>query len=149
MMSRMTSVGLTSVALLLSAVLAPSADAKAVKAKGNVQQGSNHCGETLGGLPVIGTVSFKRVGNVVSVKAKLTKGEPNATYGVQLAENAPEFCVQLSGELSFTTNSKGKGHVSGSFEVPSEATEFFADVDIGGFFAGGSDEGDTPTVSLP
>ncbi|HTW41866.1 MAG TPA: hypothetical protein VMD79_06100 [Solirubrobacteraceae bacterium] len=94
-------------------------------------------------------MSYKRSGNIVSLKAKVTAGEPNTTYKVQLAEDAPDFCHLLGGEFSFTTNSKGKGKGAGSFEVPAEGTEFFADVDTEGWAGAYEGQGDTPAVSLP
>ena len=122
---------------------------KKVKAVANIQSGNYFCGENEPELAVRGSVDYTRVGNVVSLKVKVTHGEPNTEYKVQLAEDAPAFCDLLAGEFSFKTNSKGKGKADGSFEVPAEGTEFFADVDTAGWYGSYEGQGDTPKVALP
>jgi hypothetical protein len=120
-----------------------------VKAEAPIQSGNYFCGENKPELAVRGVVKYKRKGNTVSTTVKVTAGEPNTEYKVQLAEDAPLFCDLLAGEFSLKTNAKGKGHAKGSFEVPEEGTIFFADVDTAGWVGEYPGQGDTPAVSLP
>jgi hypothetical protein len=101
-----------------------SAKAKTSHAKANIQNGNGDCGKNHPELPVIGTVTFKRVGNIVTLNVVMKHAEPNKTFGVFLYGPA---CGQLGMPLSVTTNKKGSGKGSGSIEVPAADTEFFAD----------------------
>jgi hypothetical protein len=120
------------------------AAAKSVHAKAPVQRGNGSCGMDQPGDQVEGFVTFKRVGNVVTMKAKLTHGEPNQTYEIVLSDAVS--CVPIGSAGSFTTNKKGVGKGSGSVEVPEADTEFFADTSLHGL---AGDFNNTTIVVLP
>jgi hypothetical protein len=142
MLKKLSAVGLGLLATM--AVGVPGAFAKSVKATAPIQEGNGFCGSNEEADPVIGTVKFTRTGNTVKFAVKLAKGLPNTKYGVDIAARP---CELLTRTGEFTTNKKGIGHSKGSIEVPSEDTEFFADIDPNGFAA--PPFADTPFVSLP
>jgi hypothetical protein len=102
--------------------------AKSTKAKAPIQKENAQCGNDTGGT-VIGTASFKRTGNSVTVTYKLTGGLPTTEYTVELWEGKPPgvSCFPPFGTVAkFTTNKKGKGVGKGTIVVPEGATRFFA-----------------------
>ncbi|MHB8531949.1 MAG: hypothetical protein ACYDC2_04435 [Solirubrobacteraceae bacterium] len=112
--------------LALSALAGGVAWAAAKKtAKAKIQGGNNNCGVNHPKDPTLGTVSYKRSGETVSIKVSLKKGVPNATYGVDLYGNG---CLGLRPGPLLKTNKKGVGHESSSYTVPLSDTEFFAAV---------------------
>jgi hypothetical protein len=111
------------------------------KAKAPVQGGNSFCGENRTELPVLGTASFSRKGNKLTLTVALKHGGQNTTYFVDLYGNG---CSDLGVLFDLTTNSKGVGKAKGTIEVPEGDTEFFADPinpSVG--------SNDTPYVSLP
>jgi hypothetical protein len=80
------------------------------------------------GNPIIGTTSFKRKGNLVKVTYKLTNGQPNRKFWLELwtATGAPDSCQKVGLVGEFKTNKHGKGTGKGSVIVPEEDKEFFA-----------------------
>jgi hypothetical protein len=131
-------------ALLLTALLCMGgvASAKSVKAKAPIQGGNKFCGKNETGDPVWGTVTFKRVGNSVTVKVKMNGGPPSTFFEVALYGNG---CQSLGALASFTTSATGTGKAKATWTVPEGDTEFFADLfEPGPFLAN-----DTPYVSLP
>lgn len=128
--------------LAMTACLGGVASAKPSHAKAPIQQGNEFCGKNEPGLPTIGTVAFKRVGNVVTLKVLMKHGEPNKAYEILLYGNVP-FCQGFGPVFTITTNKKGVAKGSGSTEVPPEETEFFADP------WNGIKSDDTPYVKLP
>jgi hypothetical protein len=104
------------------------AAAKSTKAKAPIQKENEFCGNDVGAT-VIGTASFKRTGNSVTVTYKLTGGLPTTEYTVELWEGKPPgvSCFPPFGTVAkFTTNKKGKGVGKGTIVVPAGATRFFA-----------------------
>jgi hypothetical protein len=91
------------------------------KAKANIQKGNGYCGVNHPELPTIGTVSFKRVGNVVTLKVAMRHDEPNTTYEMELWASECQF---IEVDFTFTTNKKGVGKRSGAIEVSARDTEF-------------------------
>jgi len=118
--------------------------AKAVHAKAPIQKGNGSCGMNQPEDPVEGSVTFKRVGNVVTLTAKLTHGEPNRTYEIVLSYAGT--CEPIGSVGSFKTNKKGVGKGHGSIGVTEGATEFFADTSLNGL---GPDFNNTTIVTLP
>jgi hypothetical protein len=117
------------------------ASAKAFKAKANIQLGNVSCGANEPSRSVLGTVSFKRLGSLVTLKVSMKHGEPSTTYEVLLYGNECSFISKFS----FVTNTKGVGKGSGSLNVPVPDTEFFAEVTAGKPYT----QSDTPYVTLP
>lgn len=143
-------VGACALALAVTACMAGVAFAKAATAKAPIQGGNISCGANQPSDPVLGTVSFKRVGNAVTVKAALKHGEANKTYKVQLAHGeraGPAFCQEIGPVVEFKTNKKGVGKGMGTINVPAGEKEFFADVDLNGFLTPPGN--DTTIVKLP
>jgi hypothetical protein len=137
---------LAALALSLAAGLAAVAlAAKATKATANLEGGNASCGVHEPGDPVIGTASFKRKEDSVTVKVKVTGGEPFAHY--EFALYGPG-CTLLRGSegIEVGANKKGRVKITLSTKVPSEDTEFFVDI------RGGAEEpvsNRTPYVTLP
>jgi hypothetical protein len=111
------------------------------KAKANLQGGNGACGTNLPELPVVGTASFSRKGNKVTLAVAMKHGAPSTTYAVILWGNE---CTELGVPFDLTTNSKGVGKGKGTMEVPAADTEFFADP-----FVAPETNNDSPYVSLP
>jgi hypothetical protein len=132
-------------ALALLAFTTGTAFAKSVKAKAPLQEGNGNCGANETGDPVLGSATFKRTGNAVTLKIKLKGGAPDETYEAELFGNA-SFCELIGVVFDFTTNSKGNGGGQGSIAVPEGETEFFADP-FGETPVFSTN--DTPYVSLP
>jgi hypothetical protein len=123
------------------------ATAKTATAKAPLQAGSGDCGKGNPSGPLLGTVSFRRKGDKVSVTVAIKSGEPNTKYDVFLFGNG---CHIVSPLAEFTTNAKGKKNASITFvvnEADEADTEFFVDVDA--FVEGAEQEGSTPSVALP
>ncbi len=128
---------------LTVALCAASAAFANSHAKAPVQAGNGDCGVNHPENTVIGTASFKRAGNKVTVSVSLKGATPNTTYRIDLAGPS---CGELGLLAEFKTNKKGSGHGVGSIEVPAADKEFFVDVDTQGFHGPSND---TPYVSLP
>ncbi|HEV3285015.1 MAG TPA: hypothetical protein VG010_12510 [Solirubrobacteraceae bacterium] len=116
--------GMVALALAIMTCLSGVALAKVSHAKAPVVKANSTCGEFPAGHPVIGTVSFKRVGNLVTVTVVLNHGVPNSSYEVSLSTRP---CAPRGSPFTMTTNSKGVGKGSGSFSVLATDKEFFAD----------------------
>lgn len=118
-------------ALTVTALLGSGgvAAAKSYHAKSPIEYyvGAGGCGKT-GNQPVIGTSSYVRKGNVVSVSYKLKGAEPNISYHVELwrVGGIDAACESLGSIGRFKTNRRGDGKAKGSIGVPAAATEFFA-----------------------
>jgi len=128
------------VALAATASMSSVAFAKSVKATANIQQENGACGANLSENPVLGTVTFKRIGNQVTLKVKFTHGEPNTHFQVVLYGPS---CTILGIVTEVTTNAAGHAKARGTITVPEADTEFFADPYNGAY------ANDTPYVSLP
>jgi hypothetical protein len=111
------------------------------KATAPIQGGNAFCGENHSELPVLGTASFTRKRNRLTLAVALEHGAPSTTYDVELYGN---LCHDLGVKFDLTTNSKGVGKAKGTVEVPEGDTEFFADP-----YSESTGSNDTPYVSLP
>lgn len=111
-------------------------------AKAPIQEGVGDCGASHPQAKLIGTVVFKRVGNLVTLKVKMKHGEPNSEYQVKLYENGCNFLGNL---FNFKTNTKGVGGGSGSLTVAPANTDFFANASDANTFT----PNDTTHVTLP
>jgi hypothetical protein len=122
------------------------ASAKSFKAKAPIQSEKPfNCNTNYSELPVIGSVAFKRTGNLLDMKVKVMGLAPDTAYEVTLYLTNLG-CPYFAAPIQFTTNAKGKGKGAGSTEVPAEATEFEADiVNVNTR----EEPGATPPVSLP
>ncbi len=125
--------GLTALAAISLLCMTGVASAKAVKVVAPIQGGNVFCATNEPGDPVLGTVGFKRSGNLVSLKAKLTHEAPGSTYNISLWywNSAAATCEMEGSSFVVTTNSKGKGKGSlSNIAVPASATgEFSARVE--------------------
>jgi hypothetical protein len=137
-------VGVCVLMLAITACLGGVAFAQAGHTKANIQEGNNSCGANEPSLPVLGTVSFTRSGEIVTLKVKIKHGKPNTTYGVELLWK----CTFIDASFSIKTNKKGVGKGSGSGNVgpPNEDTEFLAVVDPE--LSSGAEVNMTPSVNL-
>jgi hypothetical protein len=136
--------GVFALTLAIAACTGGLASAKTSHATAPVQQGNGTCGSNQPADLVMGSAKFKRSGNNVTLSVKLTKGAPNTAYYVDAVENR---CSAVFGFeiMRFTTNKKGRGHGTGTFEMPGTATEVFANVYPTTHF----ELNETPAVSLP
>ena len=135
----------TAAALGLVMLLATggTALAKPVKAKASIQEGSE-CFRTDPNGAILGTVTFKRTREFISLTAVLKGALPDHEYTVTLMHAIESGCS--SGKFGrFTTNKRGNGRVTVSEHRPLGETQFAVIV------AASFDEvvGGTPYVSLP
>ena len=138
--------GLMAVAMISLLCTSGVASAKSLKAIAPFQEGNATCGLSEPFLPEIGTVKWKRTGNELTMKVKLTKGVPEKPYYATVLVNGCEFYGTY---IVFTTNKKGKGKGSATFEIPEGDTEFFANVWRNDLPGTPSEFNNTPYVSLP
>jgi hypothetical protein len=105
----------------------PAAASATSSATAPIEDHAGFCGVPQGN-PIIGTTSFKRKGNLVKVTYKLTNGQPNKKFQLQLwaATGSPFSCENLGTLSEFKTNKHGKGTGKGSVVVPEADKEFFA-----------------------
>ena len=119
-------------ALAIAAIACTSATASAhktaLKAHAPIQARNEFCGVYDGELSTIGTASYKRVGNVVSVAYKLKHGLPDSVYTVSLWEqqDGGAECEEIGELTKFRTNGFGSGTGKGEIVVPAGDSTVFA-----------------------
>ena len=119
-----------------SVASASSVAAKSVKATAVIESHDADCGNDSGGAS-IGKAEYKRTGNNVSVKYKLTAGLPSTTYTVTLwqwtSNDSGCNSLELGSVGRVTTSKKGKGVRAGTVSIPATVDHIFATGTAAGF----------------
>lgn len=139
--------GICALALIIASCMGEVASAKggckSNACKANIQQGNFSCGVNHPELPILGTVSFARRENKMTLSVVVKHAEDNATYEVVLLGRSG--CTSLGTSFTFKTDKEGRGHGQGVLEVPARVTDFFADVFHPGCVSGHC-HNETPSV---
>lgn len=135
--------GVFALTLAIAATMGGVASAKTEHGTAPFQKGNNSCGTSQPADPVIGSAKFKRSGNKVTLSVKLTKGAANTAYSVDVVAGGCSF--RGITPVHFTTNAKGKGHGTGTFEALGTEHEFFANP----YPTASFEFNETPYVPLP
>ena len=88
----------------------------------SIERGASCPTDEQTGVP-IGTATFTRQGDRLTLVVELTDATPNTTYGVELWD--AETCASIAGFRDLTTKSDGGGTVRGHTDVAGH-TAFFA-----------------------
>ena len=136
---RLRRVGLTAAVVVLGVGVwqgvagATATGGKAVK----IEHHNGNCGRTVG-TPSIGTATFSRSGNTVSVKVDLVSADEDTNFEIILfIVKSGGGCKNVADMGSLTTDSGGRAHGEFSAQVDPKSSNFFMDA-FDGLFANDS-----------